>query len=92
MKKVISSGATWLVLTILTLSCASLAKPLIPLLAKRTLRIHPSKPGVFYDYCVKRAWIGDKCKEWKTDFYDFTDEKTRLKLSNMGFRLRVLRR
>ena len=75
--------------TTLLLSCASLAKPLIPRLEQRTLRISKKIPGMEYKYCVKYKFLSSKCKEWKIDYYDLTDEKIKNKLINMGFVLKV---
>ena len=91
MMKVIKTAPTWLVLIILISSCALLAKPLVPNLENRTLWIDESRTGFYYDYCIDRSIFG-KCKEWKTDFYDFTIKEQRLKLKNMGFKLRVIKR
>ena len=78
-----------LLLSLLSLSCAS--KTVIPNLEYRTLYIDPDKPGLFYNYCVKRAWLGDRCKKWQRDEYDLTDKKMREKLINMGFKLKVIK-
>ena len=86
----IKKGLIWLYLITLSSSCASLAKPSIPKLELRTLWIHPSKPGVYYEYCIKKKFLSRKCKEWKSDFYDFNDPMIRSKLKDMGFKLRVI--
>ena len=62
---------------------------LIPRLEQRTLRISRKIPGMEYKYCVKYKFLSSKCKEWKIDYYDLTDEKIKDKLINMGFVLKV---
>ncbi len=91
MKNITKRYLMMLSLIIFVSSCASSAKLLLPKLEMRTLRISKDFAGFEYRYCIKKRFISRKCKEWKIDKYDLTDESVRLKLEAMGFRLRVLK-
>lgn len=91
-KKLINKHLTMLCLIIFVSSCAFSATLLIPRLENRTLWISDKVAGFEYSYCTKRRIFSKKCKKghWKTDLYDLNDPAIKLKLKNMGFRLRVL--
>lgn len=92
MKKIIKNVLIWLVLIGLSSSCAIYAKPLVPKLENRTLRIHPEKPGFYYEYCTDYSFWTKKCQEWVTEFWDINNEADRMQLIHMGFKLKVHRR
>ena len=64
----------------------------MPKLQARTLKISEKVAGFQYKYCLKRTFFGDKCKEWKVDYYDLNDPATKAKLKAMGFVLKVKER
>lgn len=93
MKSLIKKCLMMLCLTIFVISCAHSAKLLLPKLELRTLRISDEVAGFEYRYCTKRKIFSKKCKKdhWVTEYYDLTDPAMKLKLKNMGFKLRVLK-
>jgi hypothetical protein len=87
--------ATFLLISLLVASCASLAGPDYekpPALENRTLRISAGMAGFEYSWreCVKRGIFG-ACRQWdmRKETYDLTDAATREKLIHMGFVARV---
>lgn len=91
MRNIIKNVLILLALITLISGCALSAKVLVPKLELRTLWIDEDRPGFYYDYCVDYSMFNN-CKEWKTEFYDFTDKDQRRYLKGMGFKLRVIRR
>lgn len=71
------------------MSCSSWAKPSVPKLRSRTLRISDKVTGFEYRYCMKRSFFTKKCKKWHVDYYDLSSPEVREKLKNMGFVLKV---
>ncbi len=86
MRKATKSVRTWLALTVFALILSCSAAELIPVLENRTLEIHPDKPALYYDHCIKYKLFSYSCKEWKTDIYDLTNPVVRAELRAMGFR------
>jgi hypothetical protein len=93
MKKMINltTIAASLLLTALSVSCASLANPLLIPLRERTLLISLERGGTFeytWRECAERFIV---CTKWKQvkEYYDLNDALTAHKLYNMGFALRV---
>ena len=74
-------------LTILCSGCSSLGEDSVPPLGRRSLTVSKDKPGVYYQYCLKKKFLSKECKEQQVDFYDFNDPKTRERLRDMGYRL-----
>lgn len=80
-----------LALIILNISSCSSSQLLIPKLANRTLRIHPDRAGLFYQYqiCSKKLLFVCFKKEWVEVFYNLEDKAVRDELINLGFVLTV---
>jgi len=81
-----------LILTLLTTflsSCASLAKPLLPL-KSRTLYIDTEKAILYSTYKTCKGFIFKKCKLNRIE-YDFSKKDVRVKLKATGFKLKVTR-
>jgi hypothetical protein len=60
----------------------------VPTLKNRALRIDTEASGFIYQYEVCSGFIFKKCRI-VTERYDFTNEETRVKLKDMGFKLKV---
>lgn len=89
MKNTIKKFLMMLFLITLLVSCAVLAKPSVPTLSLRTLRLSKKVDGFEYRYCQKKKFLSKKCKVWKIDYYDLSDPLIKTKLINMGFVLKV---
>ena len=74
---------------LLSFGCAS--TEIVPILANRTLRISPDKPGFEYHYNVCTRWFLGACTKTilQVDYYDLTDPVVRKQLIDMGFVLKV---
>ena len=57
----------------------------MPKLQNRRLRIHPSKPGLYYSYNkCDEGFFKNNCNR-KEDFYDLNNSVHRMNLRAMGF-------
>lgn len=59
------------------------ALAIIPKLEDRRLRIQ--KGSLYYEYCTKRSFFRDRCKDWVKDVYNLEDEDVVKKLNDYGF-------
>jgi hypothetical protein len=99
MKRNLKASLILLVLIIMSFSCGTSSKELIPKLEDRTLYLEwdSDKKVAYahYQYCEDYRWLSkDTCKKekWREEKWYMDSEEAVRKLRDYGFKLRVLRR